>query len=72
MGMFDWVFLYVIIFLLVQFQIQLASVSYRDKTVRSVASPPTRSVNKPRGIHICIRDQPYYAICVLFKTRLYY
>ena len=46
-GKFNWEVLYVIIFFLyVQIRIRLATVIYRGKKIRTVASPEVRSVNK--------------------------
>ena len=71
MGKFDWEVWYVIIFLSVQCWIRLAAVSHRGKN-RTVASPAVRSVNKSRDKQICFRNEPQYAICVVFTTRFYY
>ena len=62
----------VIIFLYVQFCLWLASVSYRGKKVRTVASPAVRLVNKSLGTWSCAQNKPEYAICVFFTTHLYY
>ena len=59
-------------FSVVQFWIWLAAVSPRGKKVRTVASPAVRSVNKSRDARNCVLNEPEYAICVLFTTRLYY
>ena len=72
LGKFDWGVWCVIIFLWVQFWIRLAAESYRGKKVRTAASYAVRSVNKSRDTHNCIRDEPQYAICVVFTTRLFY
>ena len=63
---------YVVIFLYVQFWIRLAAVSYRGKKVRTLASPVVRSINKSHGTRNCVQNEPDYAICVIFTTRLYY
>ena len=62
----------VIIYLYVQFWLRMAALSERDKKVRTVASPAVRSVNKSRGTRNWAQNEPEYAICVLFITRLYY
>ena len=72
MGKFDWGISFVIIFLWVQFCVRLAVASYRVKKVRTVASPVVRWANKSRDTHNCMRNEPQYAICVVFTTRLYY
>ena len=69
---FDWGGRYVIIFLYVQFWIRLGTVSNRGKKVRTVDTPAVRSVNKSRDTRNCVQNEPKYAICVLFATRLYY
>ena len=69
MGKLDWGVQYVIIFLYVQFWIRLDAVIYRGKEVRTAASPAVRSVNKSRN---WVQNEPEYATCVLFTTRLYY
>ena len=51
--------------------IDSAAVSYRSKKVRSVASPAVRSVNKSRDTRNRVQNEPEYAICVMFTTRLY-
>ena len=71
-GKFDWGVWYVIIFLNVQFFIRLAAVSYRGNKVRTVTSPVVRSVNKSRDRQISVRNEPEYAICVIFTIHLYY
>ena len=68
LGKFDWGVWYVIIFLYVQFWIRLAAVSNRGKKVRTVASPPVRSVNKSRDTRNCVQNKPEYAIYVMFTT----
>ena len=72
LGKFDWGGRYVIIFLYVQFLIRLAAVSYRGKKVRTVVFPVVRSVNTSRDTRNCVQNEPEYAICVIFTTRLYY
>ena len=72
LGKFDWGSRYVIIFLYVQFWIQLAAVRYHGKKVRTVASPAVRSVNKSRDTPNCVQYKPEYAISAIFTTRLYY
>ena len=72
LGKFDWGVRYVIIFLHVQFWIQLAAVSYRGKKIRTVASPAMRSVNTSRDTRNCVQNEPEYAIRVIFTTLLYY
>ena len=72
LGKFDWGVWYVIIFLYVQCWIRLTAVSYRNKKVRTLASPVVRSVKKSCDTPNCVRNEPEYAICVLFTTRLYY
>ena len=37
-----------------------------------MVSPVVRSVNKSRETKNCVRNEPEYAICVLFATHLYY
>ena len=49
-----------------------AVVSYRGKKVRTVASPAVRAVNKSRDTWNYVQNEPEYAICVIFTTRLYY
>ena len=63
---------YVIILLYVQFWIRLAAVSYHGKKVRTVVFPMVRSVNTPRDTRNCVKNEPEYAICVIFTTRLYH
>ena len=46
--------------------IQLAAVSCRDKKFRAVASPVVLSV-----AYGWIRNEPQYAICIVFIARLY-
>ena len=72
LGKSDWGVRYVIIFLYVQFWIRLAAVSYRGKKVRTVASPAVRSVHTSRDTRNRVQNEPEYAICVIFTTRLYY
>ena len=72
MGKFDWGVWYVIIFLCVQFLIRLAVVIYRGKKVRTASFLAVRSVNKSRDTRNCVQNEPEYAICVSFTTRLYY
>ena len=72
MGKFDWGVRYVIIFLYAQFWIRLGTVSYRGKKVRTADTPAVRSVKKSRDTRNCFQNEPKYAICVLFATRLYY
>ena len=72
MGKFDWGGRSVIIFQYVQFWIRLAAVSYRGKKVRTVVSPVVRSVNKSLDTRNCVQNEPDYAICVIFVTRVYY
>ena len=72
MGKFGWGVWFVIIFLYVQFWLRLAVVSYRSKKVRTAASPAVRSVNTSRDTRNCVQNEPEYAICVIFNTRLYY
>ena len=71
-GKFHWEVWCVIIFLCVQFWIRLAAASYRGKKVRTVASPVVRSVNKSRDRRNYFQNEPEYASCVIFTTRLYY
>ena len=71
LGKFDWC-RYVITFLYVQFWIRLAVVSYHGKEVRAVASPAVISVNMSRDTRNCVQNEPEYAICLIFTTRLYY
>ena len=61
---------YVIIFQYAQFWIRLAAVRYHGKKVRTVASPAVRSVNTSRDTRNCVQNEPEYAICVIFTTRL--
>ena len=63
---------HVIIFLCVQFWIRLAAVSYRDKKVRTVASPAAKSINKLRDTRNWVQKEPEYAICVIFTTLWYH
>ena len=72
LGKFDWGVRYVIIFLFVQFWIRLGVVSYYSKEVQTAASLVVRSVNKSRDTRNCVQNEPEYAICVIFTTRLYY
>ena len=72
LGKFDWGVRSVIIFQYVQFWIRLAAVSYRGKKVRTMVSPVVRSVNKSLDTRNCVQNEPDYAICVIFVTRVYY
>ena len=72
MGKFDWGVRSVIIFQYVQLWIRQAAVSYRGKKVRTVVSPAVRSVNKSLDTRNCVQNEPDYAICVIFVTRVYY
>ena len=72
MGKFDWGVRSVIIFQHVQFWIRLPAVSYRGKKIRTVVSPAVRSVNKSLYTRNCVQNEPDYAICVIFVTRVYY
>ena len=58
----------VVIVLWVQFWIPLAAVSYRSIKVHTMASPAVWWVNKSRDRQSCIRNEPQYAICVIFST----
>ena len=65
-------FLYVIIFLKVQFYIRLTVVGYRGKKISTKAAPMLRSLNNSLYTQNCIRNEPQHAMGIVSLGRLYH